>query len=449
MASQLPIHELAIADLRLNEDDELFADAVACVQTYWSQASQMTTESQEVMIRLIINRDYAHTDWSRKHTCNHRLYRASSGRDDVFAWPVFLILRALYKELPKAYVAAIRERNLPTALEDHTDDYLAVYPNTVLPTPYDTITAEGEAYRRAWPKLRNTPTIYRKEEQAAAASTASVAPSVPPVRRPSSALSSLSSTLSSAAPSAPSSTALGHHFPGTSVDLLSQSLFATTPATNHTSATFSAIPRPTSSMYPNTTTTSATSVAATTLPQVSQASQQRPRHLTFVEPEMQDVRAFQPARFIFAPASSTNLSERPAPMAPTATMTATPYTSTQTARQPQSMQPSVDTEVDDAHAEEDDNVSSAPSMRRKRGPTAPIPAMHPKKQSTSHDTVENMIQNLQSATTTSVKPKPSANAISRLEQRVDGLENRMMAVLAAMTNEILVLKEKVATLENA
>lgn len=51
MVSRPTIHELTIADLRLTEDDEDFADGVACVRKYWSQASQMTAESQEVMIQ--------------------------------------------------------------------------------------------------------------------------------------------------------------------------------------------------------------------------------------------------------------------------------------------------------------------------------------------------------------------------------------------------------------
>ncbi|KAL6872641.1 hypothetical protein HDV57DRAFT_511322 [Trichoderma longibrachiatum] len=193
MVSRPTIHELTIADLRLTEDDEDFADGVACVRKYWSQASQMTAESQEVMIQIIINRGYVHNNWSRKHLSRHRLYRTSSERDDASAWPVFLILNALYKKLSSLYLAAIRERNLPTALEDHTDDYLAVFPNTVLPTRYDTRTPEGEAYRRAWPRLRNTPTIYRKRERATPTSTALTAPSVVTTRRSSSTLSSLSS----------------------------------------------------------------------------------------------------------------------------------------------------------------------------------------------------------------------------------------------------------------
>ncbi|PTB69852.1 hypothetical protein BBK36DRAFT_1110609, partial [Trichoderma citrinoviride] len=103
MASQLAIQELTIADLWLHEDDEIFADAVACVQAYWSQASQLDAKSQRVMRQLVIDREFAHTKSSRECAGHHRLHRR-----DGFSWPDFLILNALYKRLPMSYLAAIR-----------------------------------------------------------------------------------------------------------------------------------------------------------------------------------------------------------------------------------------------------------------------------------------------------------------------------------------------------
>ncbi|KAL6872640.1 hypothetical protein HDV57DRAFT_524251 [Trichoderma longibrachiatum] len=127
----------------------------------------------------------------------------------------------------------------------------------------------------------------------------------------------------------------------------------------------------------------------------------------------------------------------------------TPYASTKTVIQPQSTQTSAITVVDDADAEDIANVDSVPSIGSKRGTPPSIPATSTKRQNTNHDAIRHMIQSLQSPAIVSAKPKPSTNANTELERRVNVLENQLMTVLKAMTNEIKVLKEKVATLENA
>ncbi|KAL7824212.1 hypothetical protein V8C26DRAFT_385289 [Trichoderma gracile] len=322
MASHPAIQELTIADLRLNEDNEVFADAVACVQTYWSQASQMSAESQEVMIQLILNQDYALTDWSRKFASRHRLHLTLSKKDDASAWPAFLILDALYKKLPRIY--------LPTALEDHTDDYLAAFPNTVLPTRYDTRTPEGEAYRETWPNLRNTPTIYRKKEPDTTAPTASSMAIAFPAERPSSALSP---------PSALCTTAAREAFPGIPLDLMSRSVVATSSSTS-----------------PSITTASTTSVATNEEAHISPASQETPDNMTSIKLEPRHDQPFPSAEPIFGSASSTNLSDMPASRGRLATVTASALSSTQT---------SVGTVVANADAEEHANAYSALSGKRR------------------------------------------------------------------------------------
>ncbi|OTA08726.1 hypothetical protein A9Z42_0004510 [Trichoderma parareesei] len=381
MASRPRMRELKIADLRLNEDDEHFADGVACVRLYWSQASQMTVESQEVMIELDVNRDYAHTDWSRKQLSNHRLYRTSTGRDDVSAWPVFLILNALYKELSLPYLAVIEERNLPTALEDHTEDYLASLAQIAKHANHLPQTRAGSSSLDGVNRV-----IGCHSEKAIIGVVVSLFDVV------------VSGSLSS----------LYRNVERSRLRNIVES--AVTASLCHNAIDKSLLGDVFSDTHPVSTTTPTTSVTATTLPQVS---------------------------------LSTNLTRTPAPRAPAATMTATPSTSTETVIQPQSMQPSVDTLAGDA------DVDSAPSARNKRGPPTSIPAMSTKRQNTNQGTFEGMIQSLQSPATVSAKPKPSAtDAISKLEQRVDVLENQVMAVLVAMTNEIKVLKEKVAMLED-
>ncbi|KAK1253702.1 hypothetical protein MKX07_001779 [Trichoderma sp. CBMAI-0711] len=371
MASRPRMRELKIADLRLNEDDEHFADGVACVRLYWSQASQMTVESQEVMIELDVNRDYAHTDWSRKQLSNHRLYRTSTGRDDVSAWPVFLILNALYKELSLPYLAVIEERNLPTALEDHTEDYLA-----------------------------------------SLAQIAKHANHLPQTRAGSSSLDGVNRVI-------------GCHSEKAIIGVV-VSLFDVV------------VSGSLSSLYRNVERSRLRNI-------VESAVTASLCHNAIDKSLLGDVFSDTQSNVVDLSCNNhyVDPAPTPAPRAPAATMTATPSTSTETVIQPQSMQPSVDTLAGDA------DVDSAPSARNKRGPPTSIPAMSTKRQNTNQGTFEGMIQSLQSPATVSAKPKPSAtDAISKLEQRVDVLENQVMAVLVAMTNEIKVLKEKVAMLED-
>ncbi|PTB50960.1 hypothetical protein M431DRAFT_8995 [Trichoderma harzianum CBS 226.95] len=154
--------ELTIASLDLGKDDEDFADGIACVQAYWEQASQMDTNTQEQMRHLIISKQFAHTLSSRQSISKHRLYRGAMGKDEMNTWPIFLMLKAMYKDLPHSYLRKVRAKGFITNPEDHTDDYMAAYHDTIRPRIFDTDTRTGREYREMWPKLKNTPTIYRK-----------------------------------------------------------------------------------------------------------------------------------------------------------------------------------------------------------------------------------------------------------------------------------------------
>ncbi|KAL6699418.1 hypothetical protein J3F84DRAFT_404479 [Trichoderma pleuroticola] len=135
--------ELTIASLDLGKDDEDFADGIACVQAYWEQASQMDTDTQEQMRHLIITKQFVQTLSSRQSISKHRLYRGAIGKDEMNTWPIFLILKAMYKELPQPYMRKLRAKGFVVHTEDHTSDYMAAYPDTIRPRIFDTDTRKG------------------------------------------------------------------------------------------------------------------------------------------------------------------------------------------------------------------------------------------------------------------------------------------------------------------
>ncbi|OPB40616.1 hypothetical protein A0O28_0006960 [Trichoderma guizhouense] len=154
--------ELTIASLDLGKNDQDFADGIACVQAYWEQASQMDAETQEQMRHLILTRQFALSQSARQSISKHRLYRNAMGKDEMNTWPIFLMLKAMYKDLPHSYMRKVCAKGFAIDPEDHTNDYMAAYPNTIRPRIFDTDTRNGRKYREMWPRLKNTPTIYRK-----------------------------------------------------------------------------------------------------------------------------------------------------------------------------------------------------------------------------------------------------------------------------------------------
>lgn len=154
--------ELTIASLDLGKDDQDFADGIACVQAYWEQASQMDADTQEKMRHLIITKKFALSLSARQSISKHRLYRGLVRKDERNTWPIFLILKAIYKDLPQSYMHKLRAKGFVVDTVDHTSDYMAAYPDTIRPRVFDTDTRKGRAYREMWPGLKNTPTIYRK-----------------------------------------------------------------------------------------------------------------------------------------------------------------------------------------------------------------------------------------------------------------------------------------------
>ncbi|KAL7931498.1 hypothetical protein V8C35DRAFT_282497 [Trichoderma chlorosporum] len=201
MDEEIPTpYELTIASLDLGKDDEDFADGVACVQAYWAHASQMDANMQEQMRELIISKQFALTLSSRQSISKHRLYRGTVGKDDLNTWPIFLILKALYKDLPQSYLRKLRAKGLDVNGLDYTHEYMAAYPNTVQPRIFDTDTTKGREYREMWPRLKNTPTIYRKSRAKSDKQPAKKATETMSKPSASSSTSSPTSTLATSTP---------------------------------------------------------------------------------------------------------------------------------------------------------------------------------------------------------------------------------------------------------
>ncbi|KAL7956000.1 hypothetical protein V8C34DRAFT_326668 [Trichoderma compactum] len=154
--------ELTIASLDLGKDDQDFADGIACVQAYWEQASQMDADTQEKMRHLIMTKQFALSLSARQSISKHRLYRSAIVKDDLSTWPIFLLLKAMYKDLPQSYIHRVSGKGFVVDTVDHTSDYMAAYPDTIRPRIFNTDTRKGREYREMWPRLKNTPTIYRK-----------------------------------------------------------------------------------------------------------------------------------------------------------------------------------------------------------------------------------------------------------------------------------------------
>ncbi|QYT05113.1 hypothetical protein H0G86_012009 [Trichoderma simmonsii] len=201
--------ELTIASLDLGKDDEDFADGIACVQAYWEQASQMDADTQEQMRHLIITKQFALNLSARQCISKHRLYRGLIGKDEMNTWPIYLMLKAMYKDLPRSYMRKVRAKGFDVEPEDHTSDYMAAYPDTIRPRIFDTDTRKGREYREMWPRLKNTPTIYRKSrarkdkqsnsKQPNAAATEATAKTKPATIAPQATISSHATTTPSSA----------------------------------------------------------------------------------------------------------------------------------------------------------------------------------------------------------------------------------------------------------
>lgn len=176
--------QLALADLKLSPNDFRYADGVACVKAYWSQATIMSADYQMVMIEMIKNHDYAHTMSSLQGGSNHKLYHTAMKGPNDCAYPVFLIIRAMYKVGPKIFMDKARHKFPATTFKDLTNEYLAWYPETIQIASHIKTTLDVEAFTRTYPKVRNIPAAMPPmgEEQTQASRQADALP-IPTLKR--------------------------------------------------------------------------------------------------------------------------------------------------------------------------------------------------------------------------------------------------------------------------
>ncbi|KAJ4861707.1 hypothetical protein T069G_02661 [Trichoderma breve] len=155
-----PPQRLDIADLGIDKEDDDYADGVACVKEYWKSAHDMTEEDRQKFCTLMRTRgNWKHVASSRKQPSGHRIYKNATGK----TIPGLLVIRALYKYVPAEFTQRIRESALRIPNKDRTRDYLAAYPDTVLPRPWSYDTDEAKTYQATWPALRTIPSRYRKK----------------------------------------------------------------------------------------------------------------------------------------------------------------------------------------------------------------------------------------------------------------------------------------------
>ncbi|KAL7896293.1 hypothetical protein HDV63DRAFT_407746 [Trichoderma sp. SZMC 28014] len=151
-----PIIRLDIAQLRLPREHPAYEDGVACIKAYWKQAAGMTTAEQTQMISEIRKCRFWINPSCRGGASTHRLYReAERGMN---TWGIWCILNALYYRVPLAYRKRVTAKfGEDRVLADLSQQYLAQYPDTILPSLIDRNSAGALNFKIMYPLLRNIP----------------------------------------------------------------------------------------------------------------------------------------------------------------------------------------------------------------------------------------------------------------------------------------------------
>lgn len=158
---------LYIRDLEINEDDEHFADGVACVQAFWAFSLEMSRKDRETLRKIIVDGHYKHTASSRKNPSSHRLYRNRLGAS-IGGW---VVMRTLYRTLPHEYIERMTAKGITLPTRDSTEIYLELMPAATMPTVFDMDTEGARRYAADFPKLRQIPTTFRRLDVATGSAT--------------------------------------------------------------------------------------------------------------------------------------------------------------------------------------------------------------------------------------------------------------------------------------
>ncbi|KKP06957.1 hypothetical protein THAR02_00937 [Trichoderma harzianum] len=177
MAQQGTIRRLDIAHLGLDKDHMPYSDGVACIQAYWAYSMDLTQDERNNMRNLIINLNYRHTLASREEFYEHHLCRDPAGRTR----PGLVILRALYKVVPVDFENGVVARCGPLPVRNRSDEYFALFPDTIGPPVFDMDTGRARRYQQRYPLLKVTPSTLRNRDQAVLpAPQDTPSPTIPP-----------------------------------------------------------------------------------------------------------------------------------------------------------------------------------------------------------------------------------------------------------------------------
>ncbi|PNP53909.1 hypothetical protein THARTR1_05726 [Trichoderma harzianum] len=120
---------LSLEDLNLKPNDVRLQQAISCIHIYQAQATRLTREQQEEMCDIIKNHDYVIVP-TAKTASAHKLYKETmralknrGKRVENLSWPIYLILSAIYKKLPKKYIKLVRKLYGSNFIGDYTDTY--------------------------------------------------------------------------------------------------------------------------------------------------------------------------------------------------------------------------------------------------------------------------------------------------------------------------------------
>ncbi|KAM0520730.1 hypothetical protein ACHAPE_003128 [Trichoderma viride] len=157
MESSSPPLRLDVSRLNLTPEDADYEDAIACVSMYWKHAVLLSPSDQQQMIQVIMHRRYMMNKSSRASIAAHRMYRAATKHERCNTWSTYLILNAVYRQVPWQYEFIVQEKFGSSAIENRLNSYFAFYPNTIWPDQADNTGEHATRFKAAYPKVKNVP----------------------------------------------------------------------------------------------------------------------------------------------------------------------------------------------------------------------------------------------------------------------------------------------------
>ncbi|KAK1240035.1 hypothetical protein MKX08_007477 [Trichoderma sp. CBMAI-0020] len=155
MDSPNPPLRLDISRLNITPEDPGYEDAIACVSMYWKQAVLPSPADQEEMIQNIIKRCYMMNKSSRAGIAAHRIYRAATTQNISNTWSAYLILSAIYRQLPWQYEHIVQQKFGSLTIESHLNSHFALYPDTVWPGQAESTGEHAARFKATYPKVKH------------------------------------------------------------------------------------------------------------------------------------------------------------------------------------------------------------------------------------------------------------------------------------------------------